>query len=404
MSFVFDPVNPPLNTSQDHWTDWKWQMRNSLKSENDFASFFQLNAEEKKALRKSSSVFAMRTTPYYAVLCNKHPALRKIIIPSHHELKGFYQTDPLGENQHSPVPRIVHRYPDRVLFLTTDFCGIYCRYCTRKYFTAQGHSTIGKKEYAKALNYIKNNQGIREVILSGGDPLTLSDERLSKILQAIRAIPHIEIIRIGTRMLTVCPFRITSRLIDILKKNQPVFIMVHFNHPKELTQEAQKQLLKLCDQGISIYNQMVLLNGINNHPAIVQALSRRLLYLRVRPYYMFQCDPSQGTDHFRTSIENSKWVQKQLWGVFSGLALPRLSMDLPSGGGKVELIPDHFIQKEGDRNIHEGFDGIRSSYPNPKNCILPQEEEMQEYLKEWELLRQQPYGNSIKEKTIHALS
>lgn len=400
MKFVFEALENPKGISKENWTNWKWQIQNSLKSVKDFESFFQMKPNEKQILKKASSLFSLKTTPYYALLCQKYSALKKMTLPSSKELEGFFHADPLEEKKHSPAPRIIHRYPDRVLFLATDFCGIYCRYCTRKHFTAQGNHVIPNQDYRQALRYIQTNKGIREVILSGGDPLTLSDSRLKKILNDIRSIPHIEIIRIGTRMPAVCPFRITPELLDILVQNQPVFIMTHFNHPKELTQESKNSLSALCGKGISVYNQMVLLNGVNNHPAVVQALSRRLLYIRVHPYYMFQCDPSQGTDHFRTTISHSKWIQKQLWGVLSGLAVPRLSMDLPGGGGKVEFTPDHFIKKINNTSIHQGFDGIQAGCPDPASeMTCPKKEDIQEYLEEWAVICSQTYGRSrIKEK------
>lgn len=392
--FHFESISPPPHVSEEQWRHWKWQMQNSLKTPEDFAKFLQLSEEDKKALEKSKNTFAMKTTPYSIQLCRKYPALRKIALPHLKELdlSNFYQEDPLGETKHSPVSRIIHRYPDRVLFLVTDFCGIYCRYCTRKYFTAQGNHTISSQDYQKALQYIQNNQGIREVILSGGDPFTLSNNKIKNILKDLRSIPHVEIIRIGSRMPVVCPFRIDEELIDLLKTHQPVFVMTHFNHPKELTAECVQKLLNLCDNGICVYNQMVLLNGINNHPAVVQALNRRLLFIRVRPYYMFQCDPSKGTGHFRTTIENSKWIQKELWGVLSGLATPRLSMDLPHGGGKVELVPDHFIKKQENTFFHKGFDGMTSGYPNPPESETPNTEDIQEYLEEWKIIKTQHYG------------
>lgn len=397
--FHFESISPPPHIPEKQWTHWGWQMQNSLKTPGDFEKNFNLSEKDKKALEKSKNTFAMKTTPYSVQLCRKYSALRQIALPHLKELNltDFYQEDPLGEKKHSPAPRIIHRYPDRVLFLVTDFCGIYCRYCTRKYFTAQGNHTVSSQDYQKALQYIQNNQGIREVILSGGDPLTLSNNKIKNILKDLRSIPHIEIIRIGSRMPVVCPFRIDEELIDLLKTHQPIFVMTHFNHPKELTAECVQHLLNLCNNGISVYNQMVLLNGINNHPALVQALNRRLLFIRVRPYYMFQCDPSKGTGHFRTTIENSKWIQRELWGVLSGLAAPRLSMDLPHGGGKVELVPDHFIKKQKNTFFHKGFDGMTSGYPNPLESKLPDDEDIQEYLEEWKIIKTQPYG-SLKKK------
>jgi len=397
--FHFESISTPSHISTEQWTHWKWQMQNALKKPKDFERLPNLSEAEKTALYSLQNIFAAQTTPYYLQLCRKYPAIRQMTLPHLKELdsSGFYQEDPLGEKNHNPAPRIIHRYPDRVLFLVTDFCGIYCRYCTRKHFTAQGNHTISSQNYQKALQYIQNNHGIREVILSGGDPLTLSNNRIKNILKDLRSIPHIEIIRIGSRLPVVCPFRIDTELVEILIEHQPVFIMTHFNHPKELTAECVKHLLHLCDNGICVYNQMVLLNGINNHPAVVQALNRRLLFIRVRPYYMFQCDPSPGTQHFRTTIENSRWIQKELWGILSGLATSRLSMDLPSGGGKVELTPDHFIKKEKNTFFHKGFDGITSGYPNPEKSHLPNEADIQEYLEEWKILKTQTYGSPEQE-------
>ena len=210
--------------------------------------------------------------------------------------------DPLGEEQHSPLNRLVHRYPDRVLFLVTDQCSLYCRYCLRKHFTGNDTAFIGSDEYEAALNYLRAAPGVREVILSGGDPLTLSDGRLEKLFSDLRAIEHIEIIRVASRMPVVCPMRITEGLVGLMRLHKPIYFMTHFNHPRELTFEAAQALERLVDHGVPVFNQMVMLNGINNHSAIVQALARRLVYLRVKPYYIFQCDPSQGSEHFRTPV------------------------------------------------------------------------------------------------------
>ena len=396
MKFKFEKTGRPKEVPAQDWQDWKWQMRSSLRTPLDFESFFSLSEDERSALKKGQKLFRFQTTPYYARLCKKHEALRKMTLPSMRELKAQDAglLDPLGERKNQPTPRIIHRYPDRVLFLITDFCGIYCRYCTRKHFTGKSQARPSRKHYEQAVFYIKKNKGLREVILSGGDPLTLSDSFLKKILFDLRAIEHIEIIRIASRLPAVCPFRITPELVSLLKTVQPVFIMTHFNHPKEITDECRRGLLRLTDGGLNVYNQMVLLNGVNNHPALVQALNRRLLYLRVQPYYMFQCDPSQGTDHFRTTIENSKWIQKKLWNTLSGLATPKLSMDLPGGGGKVELTPSPFIEKKGRTYFYEGFDGMKLGYKNPISCKLPPKKEMKDYLEEWKLMQHQPYGGS----------
>lgn len=295
--------------------------------------------------------------------------------------------DPLGERRNNPVPRIIHRYSDRALFLVTDFCSVYCRYCTRKHFTGQEQAFASKAEYMQALEYIKAHPGIREVILSGGDPLTLSDGILERLFADLRSIEHVEIIRIGSRMPVVCPMRITENLVKIIKSANPVYVMTHFNHPREVTAEAASALSLMADHGIPLMNQMVLLNGINNHPALVQALSRRLLFLRVKPYYMFQCDPSMGTDHLRTSIDESLDIQRQLWGHLSGLAMPTFAVDIPDGGGKAVLTPNFEIEKSSESRSYQGWDGVKATYvnPPPTQRKLPPDAEL--YQAEWQLLQ-----------------
>ena len=231
------------------------------------------------------------------------------------------------------------------------------------------------------------------MILSGGDPLTLSDSILDNILSQLREIEHIEIIRIASRLPVVCPMRLTPSLCSVLKKHQPVFLMTHFNHPLEMTWEVREALSRIADSGILMFNQTVLLNQINDHPSIIQALMRRLLYLRVKPYYVFQCDPSEGTDHFRTSIEKALSIQKELWGRLSGLALPNFSLDIPGGGGKVPLVPDFITKKEKKQWCFKGWDSVKGTYKNPlnENCDLLQEGAY-DYREEWELLKNQTYG------------
>ncbi len=396
MGFDFSKVEIPAHVSSENWFNWKWQIRNSLQTRSDYEKYLDLNEDEKKAFAIGTN-FAVQTTPYYIQLArtSKSQAIRKMITPHFNEsLKGRQaMKDPLGEVHHSPLKHLIHRYPDRVVFLVTDICPIYCRYCTRKRFTAQTKTFIKTDEYEKSVEYIKNNKGIREVILSGGDPLTLADSMLEKILNDLRQIDQIEIIRIGSRMPAVCPMRISEKLSKMIKKYQPIFIMSHFNHPAELSFESATALHTLANNGIPVFNQMVLLNSINNHPAIVQALSRRLLFLRAYPYYMFQCDPSLGTDHLRTSIENSKQIQKELWGNLSGLAVPRLAMDLPGGGGKVEISPESLIKKKDGSHTFRGWDGITSDYIDPDKTNIQSPSNLTPYLKEWQKISQQSYGN-----------
>lgn len=390
MKFTFPKSPKPDSVADSDWNNWTWQLRQSLKTQSDFEKVFTLTENERAAFAQGKELFNIRTTPYYASLAGDSPqdSIRQILMPQRFEIEeGLQQMlDPLGERKNNPAPRVIHRYSDRVLFLVTDICSVYCRFCTRKHFTGQEQAFIRNEEYEQALSYIRSHPGIREVILSGGDPLTISDAQMDCVLSDLRNIDHVEIIRIGTRMPVVCPMRVTDELVAILKKHKPVFLMSHFNHPNELTAEAATALEKFVDNGVPVMNQMVLLNGINNHPALVQALNRRLLYLRVKPYYMFQCDPSQGTDHLRTSVEDSLEIQKELWGHLSGLAMPNLSVDIPNGGGKTYLVPNFQVAQEGLTRKYVGWDGVEAEYVSPaaENIKKP---DASLYLAEWESLK-----------------
>ncbi|MES2963075.1 MAG: KamA family radical SAM protein [Bdellovibrionota bacterium] len=392
MKFTFSPSVRPADIAPVDWASWTWQMRSALKTADDFSRYFDLTVDERHAFDASPGLFQIRSTPYYASLANRSVAmdpLRRILMPTSAELTGGVQhmLDPLGEKRNNPAPRIIHRYPDRLLFLVTDTCSVYCRYCTRKHFTGNDEAFVKSADYDKALSYIKSKTGLREVILSGGDPLTLSDGVLDRVLSDLRSIEHVEIIRIGTRMPVVAPMRVTEALASVIKRHHPVFVMTHFNHPRELTREAADALLCLVDHGTPVFNQLVLLNGVNNHPAIIQALSRRLMALRVKPYYMFQCDPSEGTDHLRTSIENSLEIQRELWGRLSGLAMPNLSVDIPDGGGKTSLVPNFEISRDGERRSYIGWDGVRADYVSPPEASIVNPIDAEVYFDEWESLK-----------------
>ena len=378
-------------------SSWQWQLRNSLKSLEDFERYFELNSAEQEGF--ADNHFKINVPPYYALIAAQKSSsgrnefrnpVRQMLMPSSLELvKGMQSIeDPLSERKYSPTSRLVHRYPDRVLFLVTDTCALYCRYCLRKHFTGKDQAFISPPDFSKSIEYIQKNKQIREVILSGGDPLTLSDGQLDRVLGEIRKVDHIEIIRIGSRLPTVCPMRITDDLVAVLKKHKPVFMMTHFNHPDELTLQSAEALEKLVDNGVPAFNQMVLLRGVNNHPAIIQALSRRLLYLRVKPYYMHQCDPSVGTDHFRTSLQESAEIQKQLWGKLSGLAMPNLSIDLPGGGGKVGVTPRYEKQLTSSGGVYQAWDGGEYTYVNPKESSEETSSPLidDEYIREWNQL------------------
>ena len=394
MKIAFTPSTKAESIALSDWKDWTWQLRNSLKSEADFDRYFNLHDSERKVFQQSADsekqIFNVRTTPYYASLASKENVMdpiRRILVPHEKELFDSKQAmlDPLGErkSKNNPVPRIIHRYSDRVLFLITDICSVYCRYCTRKHFTGSDQAFIKNSDYENAINYIKKTTGLREVILSGGDPLTVSDGQLERVLTDLRKIDHVEIIRIGSRMPVVAPMRITDDLVRVIKKAKPVFLMTHFNHPRELTSEAAEAVEKCVDNGIPVMNQMVLLNGVNNHAAIVQALSRRLLYLRAKPYYMFQCDPSVGTDYLRTTIEDSLQIQKELWGHLSGLAMPTLSLDIPDGGGKTYYTPQFEKSVTLKSRTFEGWDGVQAEYINPDPLEIKKPLDYELYMDEW---------------------
>ena len=394
MKFVFEPTQIPSGVTQAEWSDWAWQLRHSLKTEADFVrAGFSLSEDERKGFEGGGKVFQIRTTPYSASLVSKQVSMdpiRRILMPTAAELSidtSQAMLDPLGERKNNPAPRIIHRYPDRALFLVTDTCSVYCRYCTRKHFTGQDEAFVRSRDYEKALSYIRSHPGLREVILSGGDPLTLGDAVLDRVLTDLRSIEHVELIRIGTRMPVVCPMRVTPALSRLLQKHQPVYVMTHFNHPRELTREAAQALKLLADHGTPLFNQLVLLNGVNNHPAIIQALSRRLLYLRVKPYYMFQCDPSEGTDHLRTTVEDSLEIQRELWGRLSGLAMPNLSLDIPDGGGKTAYVPNFEVSREGATRKFKGWDGVEAEYVSPPAESILKPLDAENYFAEWESLK-----------------
>ncbi len=374
---------PIIKTTPENWYDWKWQLRNSLKTLEDFEKHFDLSTNEKEGFQISKNKFKIEVSPYYASLVEKghfNDPVRQTFMPN--SLEGQTglqeQLDPLGEKNNSPTARVLHRYPDRALFLVTDLCSLYCRYCTRKHFTGKDQAYVKKSEYEQSIDYFKRHSQIKEVLISGGDPLTLSNERIETILKDLYAIPHIELIRIGSRIPATLPMRIDQQLIGIFKKYKPIYLMTHFNHPNEVTYDAAERLEMLVDNGVPVFNQMVLLNGVNNDPALIYALSRRLLHLRVKPYYMFQCDPSRGSDHFRTPVEQSLQIQKKLWGRASGLSLPNLSLDIPSGGGKVGFTPNFLDRVVGNEYQFTGWDGVSEKYisPSQDSVILPHVSEL----------------------------
>ena len=352
------------------WNNWVWQQQKRIKSMDQLEKVIQVTTDEREAFAQSNGMFNMGITPYYASLIDPNDPfcpIRLQSVPKLGELK-ILETDledPLAEERDMPVPGITHRYPDRVLFYTTHNCPVYCRHCTRKRKVADPSSSAANKQIEEGLAYIESHREIRDVVISGGDPLSNSDDRLEYILSRLRAMDHIEIFRIGTRNLVTLPQRITQSFADMLKKYHPLFVHTHFNHPKECTKEAFDACARLADAGCVINNQMVLLKGVNDDPKIVKELNHKLLMMRVRPYYIYQCDLSQGISHFRTPVEVGLNIIENLRGWTSGMAVPHFVIDAPGGGGKIPLLPQYVVKHEGKKWILRNFRNQKFEYIEP---------------------------------------
>ena len=353
------------------WNNWKWQVAHRLTTADEVAAFLGMPESEKNDVAKCLSSFRMAVTPYYASLINPHDPddpIRRVCIPAIEETYpcGNDMADPLGEVNDSPVPHIVHRYPDRVLFLVTLCCSTYCRYCTRRRVVGEEDRIITEPELQVALGYIREHKEIRDVLISGGDPLVMATPKLEHIISELRAIPHVDIIRIGTRVPVVLPMRITDKLLAMLKKYQPIWINTHFAHPNEITPQSQRACEAIVDAGIPLGNQTVLLRGINNNTATMKELMLKLVHMRVRPYYLYQCDLSNGIGHFRTSVEEGVNIIHDLTGNISGYAVPKFVIDAPGGGGKVPINYNYVISKNDREVVMENFQGKIYRYPQPQ--------------------------------------
>ena len=352
------------------WNNWVWQQQKRIKSMDQLEKVIHVTEEERSAFAQSHEMFNMGITPYYASLMDPNDPncpIRLQSVPTLGELNilpGDLE-DPLAEERDMPVPGVTHRYPDRVLFYTTHNCPVYCRHCTRKRKVSDPSSSAANKQLEDGLAYIEAHKEIRDVVISGGDPLSNSDERLEYILSRLRAMEHIEVFRIGTRNLVTLPQRITDSFANMLRKYHPVFVHTHFNHPKECTQEAFDACAKLADAGCVLHNQMVLLKGVNDKPEIVKELNHKLLMMRVRPYYIYQCDLSQGISHFRTSVETGIEIIEHLRGWTSGMAVPHFVVDAPGGGGKIPLLPQYVVKHEGKQWILRNFRKQQFEYNEP---------------------------------------
>ncbi|HEY1088018.1 MAG TPA: KamA family radical SAM protein [Archangium sp.] len=353
------------------WADWKWHQRHAVRDGKTLAKYVPLTDDERAGLDETAKLFRIGISPYYLTLIDPaHPLcpvrMQSIPVRAEARVRPGELEDPLGEDPHRPVEAIVHKYPDRVLFLATDTCSVYCRHCTRRRITKGGEAELTKTQLERGLDYVRAHPEVRDVLISGGDPLLLSDERLEQILAPLRAIPHVEMIRIGTRMPVTLPMRVTDSLAKLLRRHAPLFIVTHFNHPKEITPEAREACERLVDHGVPVENQSVLMRRLNSDARIIKELNHACLKMRVRPYYLHQMDVAEGCEHLRTPIAAGIEILQQLRGWTTGLAVPHLAVDLPGGGGKVTLQPEYVMERGERETVFRNFRGERYVYPEPE--------------------------------------
>jgi lysine 2,3-aminomutase len=354
------------------WNDWKWQVRNRIETVEELKKYIPITKEEEEGIKQCLESLRMAVTPYYLSLIDindLHDPIRKQAIPTAFELIKAEADllDPLHEDGDSPVPGLTHRYPDRALLLVTDQCSMYCRHCTRRRFAGCHDSTLPMTQIDNAINYIANTPVIRDVLISGGDPLLMSDERLEYIIKKLREIPHVEIVRIGSRVPVVMPQRITEDLVNMLKKYHPVWVNTHFNHPNEITEDSKRACELLSNAGIPLGNQSVLLRGVNDCVHVMKKLVHELVKIRVRPYYIYQCDLSLGLSHFRTSVSKGIEIIEGLRGHTSGFCVPTFVVDAPGGGGKIPVMPNYVISQGHNKVILRNFEGVITTYDEPSS-------------------------------------
>lgn len=355
------------------WTDWHWQLRHSITGVETFEKLLDIRLEpmEKRKVELTLKKFPLSTTPYYLSLIDRNdfrndPVFRQAFPdPQELEIDKCDMVDPLAEDQDSPAPGITHRYPDRVLFHVSNVCAMYCRHCTRKRKVGDVDSIPDRNQLRAGLDYIRNTPSVRDVLLSGGDPLMLSDAFLDWILTELRQIEHVQVIRIGSRMPVVLPYRITDDLTEMLKKHQPLWLNTHFNHPREITSSSRAALQKLADAGIPLGNQSVLLAGVNDCQRIIKSLVHKLVENRVRPYYLYQCDLSEGLSHFRTPVGKGVEIMESLIGHTSGFSVPTYVIDAPGGGGKIPLTPNYLISLSTNKVVLRNYEGVITTYQEP---------------------------------------
>lgn len=373
---------------EERWNDWHWQVSNRITTVDKLKKVLNLTSAEQNGIKNCLDTLRMAVTPYYATLMdydNTRDPIRRQAVPTENELMfdRWDMVDPLDEDEDSPVVGLTHRYPDRVLFLVTDQCSMYCRHCTRRRFAGHKDKPRSKKELDDAIEYIRETPKVRDVLLSGGDPLLLSNDRLEYIIKELRKIKHVEIIRIGSRTPAVLPQRITPALVNMLKKYHPIWLNTHFNHPKEITPDSKKACEMLADAGIPVGNQSVLLKGVNDSAYIMMELVHRLVEIRVRPYYLYQCDLSQGIKHFRTSIRKGISIMESLIGHTSGFCVPTFVVDAPGGGGKIRVMPQYMVSESDKSVVLRNYEGVITTYHEPDDTTTDVDDT--EYRKKYKL-------------------
>ena len=356
------------------WNDWHWQVANRAETIEDLKKYMNLTPDEEEGVRKTLGKLRMAVTPYYLSLIDlddPFDPIRKMAIPRAEELEyaDYEDADPLHEDTDSPTPGLTHRYPDRVLLLITDQCSMYCRHCTRRRFAGQNDCEVPMAQIDKCIDYVAAHPEVRDVLLSGGDCLMVSDDNLEYIIKRLRAIPHVEIVRLGSRTPVVCPQRITPELCAMLRKYHPIWLNTHFNTPKEFTDEAAKACAMLADAGIPLGNQSVLLAGVNDCSHVMMELVHGLVKMRVRPYYIYACDPSLGLSHFRTPVSKGIEIMEALRGHTSGYCIPTFVVDAPGGGGKTPVMPNYLISETPRKVILRNFEGVITSYTQPEHYV-----------------------------------
>ena len=364
---LFDSV------TEAQWNSWNWQVSHGARTVEELEQYgIQLTDSEKEGIEKTLGKLKMAITPYYLSLFDlndPYDPIRKQAIPTAQELyfAPYEDADPLHEDVDSPCRGLTHRYPDRVLLLITEQCSMYCRHCTRRRFTGHCDQEVSKTQIDRCIAYIAAHPEVRDVLISGGDALMVPDDRLEYILSSLRAIPHVEVIRIGTRMPVVCPQRITENLCNMLKKYHPIWINVQFNHPREITPQSAAACERLADAGIPLGNQSVLLAGINDCVHVMSDLVHQLVKIRVRPYYIYNCDPSLGLSHFRTPVSKGIEIMEGLRGHTSGFCIPTFVVDAPGGGGKIPVMPNYVISQTPRKIIMRNFEGVITTYTEPEH-------------------------------------